>query len=95
MDDVSVGADLDIIDFRRGLTAAQREKLRVVDVVSNELIGEAMRAFARSDGEGRSGREAIKYEDGMDGTEDCMVYEHRDFDGSFPVFVFPSIFNYP
>lgn len=76
MDDAAVDADLDIVDFNRGLTDAQREKLVSVGTVEAELIARAQKAYK------------FYGEDSMEEASDsgplptpCTVYEHKDFPG--------------
>ena len=76
MDDAAVDADLEIVDFKRGLTETQKEKLVPVDTVPSVLIDSARKAFkyygqAESDEVSRSGTMP----------DACTVYEHKDFDG--------------
>lgn len=69
--------DLEVLDFRRGLTDAQKEKLVAVDTVSSELIDSAWKAF---DGDGTEG----VADDGDINKlpESCTIYEHKDFPGT-------------
>ncbi len=68
--------DLDVLDFKRGLTPAQKEKLFAVDTVSFELIDSACKAF-----KGDATDEAAHDEDSTSSPEPCIIYEHKDFPG--------------
>lgn len=76
MSDAEVDADLEIIDFQRGLSPAQKEKVRPVRTVSKEVISAAQRAFKFHGREDTGTRE-----DEFSQIQDCTVYEHVDFDG--------------
>lgn len=83
MDDAAVDQDLDIVDFSRGLTDAQKEKIVAVDSVSSELIASAHKAFKDY------GKEAADdAEDAGTLPTPCTIYEHKDFPG---LRVFPSL----
>jgi alkylated DNA repair protein alkB family protein 1 len=78
MSDVDIDQDLEIVDFRRGLSGEQKDRIVPVGTVSSECIRKAVDAF--KDG----------YEDGESGEEEssalpnaCTIYEHKDFDGQF------------
>ena len=75
MKDEAVDDDLDIVDFRRGLTTTQKEKLVPIASVPNETISEARKVFKQQAGP-RLGSIADSEE-----TPACTVYEHKDFDG--------------
>ncbi|PBP15576.1 Clavaminate synthase-like protein [Diplocarpon rosae] len=81
MDDAAVDQDLDVVDFERGLTDAQREKLCPVDSVPSELIASARAAFTSS------GQHTMD-ETLMSDPTPCTIYEHRDFPG---LRIFPSL----
>jgi len=71
MDDAAVSADLEIIDFTRGLTEEQDRKLVPVDTIPSELITVALKAFK------------VEREEKSAGIpEACTVYEHYDFPGT-------------
>jgi hypothetical protein len=74
MDDAAVDEDLEIVDFSRGLTEAQKDRIVPVDTVPSELINSARKAF---NGPTTNG-EALASETIPD---PCTVYEHKDFDG--------------
>ena len=76
MDDTAVDEDLEVVDFRRGLTEAQKERIVQVDTVSSELINYARVAF---------NGQAAKRESFCSETmpDPCTVYEHKDFDGKW------------
>ncbi|KAN0089145.1 hypothetical protein V8E51_019405 [Hyaloscypha variabilis] len=76
MEDKAVNNDLDVLDFNRGLTPAQKEKLVAVDTVPSELIDSACKAF-----KGDATDEAAHDEDSSSSPEPCIIYEHKDFPG--------------
>lgn len=76
MSDTFVDQDLDVVDFRRGLTASQKERIFPADVVPSELIQEARLALKYSGQDvGGKGVEAGEI------LEACTIYEHKDFPG--------------
>lgn len=77
LDDASVDGDLEVVDFRRGLTSEQKERITPVGSVSSEVIGKAQKGFKAS-------HQAIPVtSQEPDSTpESCTIYEHKDFDGS-------------
>jgi hypothetical protein len=77
MDDASVDGDMDVVDFRRGLTAEQQERIVPVDKVSSETIAAARKAFMETS----SCRELGKFPEIDKLPPSCTVYEHKDFDG--------------
>ena len=81
MDDASVENDADIVDFRRGLTPVQKEKIVLVDSVSSELIDSARLAFVHS---GEDLNREINVSERK--PDPCSVYEHKDFDGQIQGF---------
>ncbi|KAE9365088.1 hypothetical protein N431DRAFT_496254 [Stipitochalara longipes BDJ] len=76
MEDEAVNKDLYILDFSRGLTNAQKEKLVAVDNVPSELIAFAWKAF-----KGDVERDATHGVDSTSLPEPCTIYEHKDFPG--------------
>jgi alkylated DNA repair protein alkB homolog 1 len=76
MDDESVDEDLSVVDFRRGLTFEQKEKIVPVDIVCSEIISSARKAFESCNGDAAS-----LESDHI--PEACTIYGHRDFDGQF------------
>jgi hypothetical protein len=78
MDDSAIDNDLDIVDFRRGLSDAQKAKLVPVATVPSETIAAAGRAFKLCD-------EKVRPESGglIDVPKDCTIYEHKEFDGLY------------
>lgn len=76
MDDAAVDQDLDVVDFTRGLTDAQKEKLVPVETVPCELIEAARKAYKNY---GKSESEGIVDSDPL--PTPCTVYEHKDFPG--------------
>ncbi|KAJ5035128.1 uncharacterized protein L3040_008388 [Drepanopeziza brunnea f. sp. 'multigermtubi'] len=86
MDDAAVDGDLDVVDFQRGLTEAQREKLVPVDTVPSELIAAARKAFRGACREENAGPVADEMADADPAP--CTIYEHKDFPG---LRIFPSL----
>ena len=76
MDDVSVDSDLNVVDFRRGLTIEQKEKIVPVDSVTSEVITAAHVKFVESS-QSTNG----KPRNLSTSPDPCTVYEHKDFDG--------------
>jgi alkylated DNA repair protein alkB family protein 1 len=76
MDGFAVDKDLEVVDFRRGLTEAQKEKILPVGTVSSELIASAQEAFKAVDAfkDGKAGASDF-------GPERCTIYEHKNFEG--------------
>jgi alkylated DNA repair protein alkB family protein 1 len=79
MEDAAIDADLEVLDFARGLTDVQKERLVAVDTVSSELIESAWRAF-KSEGK----QDVIDNGDLHKLPESCTIYEHKDFPGTTP-----------
>ncbi|KAL3419186.1 alkylated DNA repair protein AlkB [Phlyctema vagabunda] len=73
MDDKDVENDLEVLDFNRGLSDEQREKLVEVGIVKSEIIAEAQAAFKEV------GDEEVA--ETADPVPSCIVYEHKDFPG--------------
>jgi alkylated DNA repair protein alkB family protein 1 len=78
-DNASIDADLNIVDFRRGLTPEQEKSIVLVDTVSSEIIVEAEKAFRSTNGEDPGDTKASP--------PSCTIYEHKDFPGIQPHFV--------
>lgn len=78
MSDAGVNTDLEIVDFKRGLSLEQKEKLQPVGVVPSELIDQAQREFRNSSSE-----------DDSDLPEPCTIYEHSGFPGgvALPLYI--------
>jgi alkylated DNA repair protein alkB family protein 1 len=85
MDDVAIDSDLAVVDFTRGLSGSQKERIVPVGEISSELIISAMRAFKAQN---RAAGEEVKVGDEDENLDPnpCTVYEHTDFPGklSFP-----------
>jgi hypothetical protein len=79
MEDAAVDADLEVLDFARGLTDQQKERLVAVDTVSSELINSAWGAF-KSEGK----QDVIEYGDSHKLPDCCTIYERKDFPGTIP-----------
>ena len=76
MDDASVDGDLRVVDFRRGLSLEQKEKLILVDTVSSETIATARDAFREATRDVAGGALEVNSTPAF-----CTIYEHKDFDG--------------
>jgi alkylated DNA repair protein alkB homolog 1 len=81
MDDIAIDTDLNVVDFTRGLSGSQKERIVPVEEISSELITSAMKAF--------KAQNRVESEEVKDGDEDenpvpkpCTVYEHKDFPGT-------------
>ena len=70
MSDLEVNNDLEIVDFNRGLSPGQQEKMSPVGIVPSELIAEAQKEFMNAGAE---------YDPGH--PEPCTIYEHSEFPG--------------
>ncbi|KAI9641693.1 hypothetical protein NHQ30_009549 [Ciborinia camelliae] len=68
MSDAAVNDDLEIVDFNRGLTPEQQEKMSPVGIVPSELIAQAQKEFMNTGAE---------YDSGY--PEACTIYEHSGF----------------
>ena len=77
LDDLAVDEDLQVLDFRRGLTSAQKEKLVAVGTIPSESIESARKAF-NYDHKGDLSERA----DTEPSPAPCTVYEHKDFPGT-------------
>ncbi|CZT12126.1 related to alkylated dna repair protein alkb homolog [Rhynchosporium agropyri] len=74
--DHEVDKDLDIIDFRRGLTEVQKGKLVQIGVVQSELIAKAQYAYKFH---GKENPQGLPNSDPL--PNPCTIYEHQDFPG--------------
>jgi alkylated DNA repair protein alkB family protein 1 len=88
MDDTAVDADLDIVDFRRGLTETQKERIVPVDTVSSELIESARKVFKYY---GQAETDEVSSSGTM--PDACTVYEHKGFHGMRKPYGIISISN--
>lgn len=73
LDNASIDADINIVDFRRGLSPEQQERILPVDTVSSQVIVAAERAFRVANGEHRAVKDTAP--------ASCTIYEHKDFQG--------------
>ena len=73
VEDSALDQDLDVVDFRRGLTNAQKERIVPVASVPSELIDAAQKAFKAEDKDGKPEVGNVP--------EACTSYEHKDFTG--------------
>ena len=65
-----------IVDFRRGLTESQRQRIVHVDTVPSELLYSARMAFNHYS---QNVNSEVTASEVM--PDACTVYEHKDFDG--------------
>ncbi|KAE9984294.1 hypothetical protein EG328_008970 [Venturia inaequalis] len=72
LDNALIDADVNIVDFRRGLTPEQQERIVPVDTVSAETLVAAERAFRTAHGADGAVKDAVL---------PCTIYEHKDFQG--------------
>ena len=78
LDDAAVDGDLEVVDFRRGLTPDQKKRIVEVGTVSSEVISTAQSSFrARSQEYGGDTSDSASI------PKPCTIYEHKDFDGLF------------
>ena len=64
--------DEDVIDFRRGLTAKQKNALRQAGVMPMSKIGEACRAYKEA---------YLGSKEDVQNVQDVPMYEHTEFPG--------------
>ncbi|TVY40151.1 Alpha-ketoglutarate-dependent dioxygenase [Lachnellula subtilissima] len=76
LSDAAVDQDLEVVDFRRGLTDVQKQKIVPVDTVKSELIASAQKAFRKCGDKGAEDTVDVETE-----PEACTIYEHQDFPG--------------
>jgi alkylated DNA repair protein alkB family protein 1 len=79
MEDAELDQDLEIVDFTRGLTDAQKERIVPVGTVTSSTIAAAQEAFVKFGSESANGRETKPRPCAL--PEECTVYEHKNFDG--------------
>ncbi|KAF1346865.1 hypothetical protein BDV97DRAFT_228078 [Delphinella strobiligena] len=74
--------DPEVVDFSRGLSAAQQRKIHAVKTISSETIAAASRAF-KFHGQGIDGPvgEGEEAQELNEEPKACTVYEHDDFPG--------------
>lgn len=75
MTDSAVDDDFEVVDFKRGLTDVQKQKIVPVDSVSSDLINEARKVFEKGH-TGTNKLPQVKTE-----PKACTVFEHQDFPG--------------
>ncbi|TVY41169.1 Alpha-ketoglutarate-dependent dioxygenase [Lachnellula occidentalis] len=76
MSDADVDQDLEVVDFRRGLTDVQKQRIVPVDDVKSDLIASAQKGFSTSSEKGAEDGVEVENE-----PEACTIYEHQDFPG--------------
>lgn len=83
MTDPAVDDDLEVVDFKRGLTDAQKQRIVPVDTISSDLIDEARKSFEK----GHTGTNKLPQVKTK--PEACTVFEHQDFPGNSPPSLLP------
>ncbi|QDS67636.1 hypothetical protein FKW77_004511 [Venturia effusa] len=74
LDNASIDSDVRIVDFQRGLSVEQQERIVPVDTIASETIVEAEKGFKNTNGD------TMDTENGPS-PHSCTVYEHKDFPG--------------
>jgi len=74
MDEAALLADLEIVDFQRGLSSIQQERVVPVAVVSSQMIEAAQKAFAAQITNLCAEKPIIP-------PDACTIYEHVEFPG--------------
>lgn len=78
MNGSDIDNDLEVVDFRRGLSEAQKAKIVPVTVVPSETIAAAGMAFKHW------GKDVDGEPQGLlDTPSPCTVYEHTEFNGEW------------
>jgi alkylated DNA repair protein alkB family protein 1 len=85
MDDAAIDNDLYVVDFTRGLSESQKERIVPVEEISSELITSAMKAFKAQN---RADGEEVRGGDEDPVPSPCTVYEHMDFPGTLSLLEF-------
>jgi hypothetical protein len=81
LEDSALDKDLEIVDFKRGLSDIQKKKIVPVEIIPASLIAQAQELFT-----GSTYQDPIQERRGADSTpipEQCTVYEHKDFVGQY------------
>jgi alkylated DNA repair protein alkB family protein 1 len=76
MNDSDIDNDVDIVDFKRGLSDVQKAKIVPVATVPSETIAAAGMTFKYSGQKVDSDPEEL-----LDAPNPCTVYEHKEFNG--------------
>jgi alkylated DNA repair protein alkB family protein 1 len=76
MSDAAVDSDLEVVDFKRGLTDSQKKRIIPIDMIPSDLISKAQKSFGEK-GEGELRRNSEDFT----APEPCIIYEHQDFPG--------------
>ena len=76
MDDAAIGQDFEVVDFTRGLTGKQKERIVPVDIIPAELIASAQTTFRL-----RHNPSSVSKPDTDRAIRPCIIYEHKDFPG--------------
>jgi alkylated DNA repair protein alkB family protein 1 len=74
MSNGSIDKDLNVVDFRRGLTDHQNARILPVDKVESAVIKAAAAAFRNAAG-------LVSEEGGDVDPPACTIYEHKEFPG--------------
>lgn len=75
-ENAAIDADVNVVDFRRGLTPEQKASIVGVGTVSSEVIAEAEKAF-------RNTPTQLSQDNQYSTPPPCTIYEHNDFPGVY------------
>lgn len=78
MNCLEIDKDLEIVDFRRGLSDTQKAKIVPVATITSETIAAAGMAFI-----GYAQNAGVEPRGPLNGPSPCTVYEHSEFNGQF------------
>jgi hypothetical protein len=73
IDDAALATDMNIVDFNRGLTEEQKERIIPAGTISSAVIGAAQKAFL--------GQKNDEDSSTVSAPKECTIYEHKDFAG--------------
>jgi alkylated DNA repair protein alkB family protein 1 len=78
MNGSDIDKDVEIIDFKRGLSDSQKARFIVVDTIPSETVAAAGMTF-KSHGQdmGREPQQLVEV------PSPCTIYEHKEFNGTF------------
>jgi alkylated DNA repair protein alkB family protein 1 len=77
MSDAAVDDDVQVVDFKRGLTDAQKERIILIDTLPSDVIAKAQKAFG-----GMGEKDLFRDGETFESPAPCTVYEHQDFPGN-------------
>lgn len=75
--------DLEVVDFTRGLTNEQKEKIIPIGIIPSELIAAAQTVFKRDEQDGNFQYPDLEADKSSSAPEACTIYEHSDFPGQY------------